>query len=160
MLAESVQLFNTIHMLIPEASGPFLSLLGIIIIAAAIYNSLLLFGSSQFFSLEINTSLAAERIIHTMPDPLLVCDRQSTIKVINNAFTEVFGYEHSELIDKKLHNCSNYTRLLSLIELLDTENSASIERSLYDRDKYLFPAQVSASHLFNRDNTISGTIFV
>ncbi|MCF7948301.1 MAG: EAL domain-containing protein [Spirochaetia bacterium] len=129
-------------------------------IAAAFYNSILLLGSSQFFSLEMNTSPAAEHIIHTMPDPLLVCDRHHTIKVINNAFTEVFGYEHSELIDKKLHNCSNYTRLLSLIELLDTESSASIEMSLYDRDNYLFPAQVSASHLFNRDNTISGTIFV
>jgi len=160
MLTESVQLFNTLYMLTPEAIGLFLSLLGILIIAVAIYNSLLLFGCSQLFSLEINASLAAERIIHTMPDPLLVCDRHSTIKVINNAFTEVFGYEHSELIDKNLNDCSNYTRLLSLIEMLDTENSASIGLSLYDRDNYLFPAQVSASHLFNLDNTISGTIFV
>jgi len=160
MLKELVLLFDTIYTLTPAAIGPFLSLLGVIIIAAAICNSLLLFGSTQFFFLEMNESLASERIIHTMPDPLLVCDRNSTIKVINNAFTEVFGYEHSELINKKLQDCSNYTRLFSLIELLDTENSASIETSLYDRENYLFPALVSASHLFNRDNTVSGTIFV
>ncbi|MDZ7794386.1 MAG: diguanylate cyclase [Spirochaetia bacterium] len=160
MLTESVQLFNTIYMFTPAAIGPFLSLLGVIIIAAAIYNSLLLFWEFSTFFLEMNASPAAERIIHAMPDPLLVCDRNSTIKVINNAFTEVFGYEHSELINKNLQDCSNYTRLLSLIELLGTENSASIETSLYDRENYLFPAQVSASHLFNRDNTVSGTIFV
>ncbi|MFO7731009.1 MAG: EAL domain-containing protein [Spirochaetia bacterium] len=125
-----------------------------------IYSSLLLLGGSQFFCLEMNASMAAERIVHTMPDPLLVCDHQNTIKVINNAFTEVFGYKHSELINKNLQDCSNYTRLLSLIELLDTENTASIETSLYDRENYLFPAQVSASRLFNRDDTVSGTIFV
>ncbi len=122
--------------------------------------TLLLFGSSQFFFLEMNVTLAADRIIHTMPDPLLVCDHRGAIKVVNDAFTAVFGYDQHNLIDRKLSECPNYSQMGTLMELLSTENNGSIETSLYDCDNNLFPAHISASHLFNRDGSLSGTIFV
>ncbi len=122
--------------------------------------TLLLFGSSQFFFLEMNVSFAADRIIHTMPDPLIVCDQSGIIKVINNAFTSIFGKKSEELIGRKLADCPNYSRMQVLVEKLDKENSASVETSLYDKDNDLFPAYISASHLLSRDNSISGTIFV
>lgn len=122
--------------------------------------TLLLFGSSQFFFLEMNVSFAADRIIQTMPDPLIVCDKSGIIKVINNAFTTIFGHKSEELIGRKLADCPNYNRMQVLVEKLDKENSASVETSLYDKDNNLFPAYISASHLFSRDNSVSGTIFV
>ncbi len=121
---------------------------------------LLLFGSSQFFFLEMNVTLAADKIIHTMPDPLMVCDQNGTIKVVNNAFTAVFGYTQEDLIERKLSECQNYSQMGSLIEMLDNESSGSVETSLYDRDSNLFPAHISASRLYNRDKSVSGTIFV
>jgi diguanylate cyclase (GGDEF)-like protein/PAS domain S-box-containing protein len=122
--------------------------------------TLLLFGSSQFFFLEMNVTLAADRIIHTMPDPLLVCDQSGFIKIVNDAFSSVFGYEPENLINRKLSNCPNYEQMGSLIGVMKSKNNGSIETSLYDRDNNLFPAHISASRLINRDGSISGTIFV
>jgi PAS domain S-box-containing protein len=49
---------------------------------------------------EITPAFAAEQIIHTMADALLVLDSERIVRVANQAATQLFGYAKTELIGK------------------------------------------------------------
>ena len=49
---------------------------------------------------EITPAFAAEQIIHTMADALLVLDSERIVRVANQAATQLFGYAKTELVGK------------------------------------------------------------
>lgn len=122
--------------------------------------TLLYFGSSQFFFLDMDASFAADEIIHTMPDPLMVCDMQGSIKVVNQAFTEVFGYEGTSLLESSLFDCRNEHNSQTFAKFLIHRQTGSHETKLIDQNSELFPAQIAVSQLRYPDNSPSGMIFV
>jgi diguanylate cyclase (GGDEF)-like protein/PAS domain S-box-containing protein len=61
------------------------------------------FNSIVYYRLQpINPSFAANEIIETMADALIVCDRNGRIKVVNHAVTSLFGYRPEELAGRSL----------------------------------------------------------
>ncbi len=60
---------------------------------------------------EITPAFAAEQIIHTMADALLVLDSERIVRVANQAATQMFGYAKTELVGKPVS-----TTLGSLLE--------------------------------------------
>ncbi len=60
---------------------------------------------------EITPAFAAEQIIHTMADALLVLDSERVVRVANQAATQMFGYAKTELVGKPVS-----TTLGSLLE--------------------------------------------
>jgi PAS domain S-box-containing protein len=60
---------------------------------------------------EITPAFAAEQIIHTMADALLVLDSERIVRVANQAATQLFGYATTELVGKPVS-----TTLGSLLE--------------------------------------------
>ena len=53
--------------------------------------------------LEITPALAAEQIIDTMADALLVLDREGIVRVANQAASQLFGYPTAELIGEPVY---------------------------------------------------------
>src|SRR2546426_7534855 len=49
---------------------------------------------------EITPAFAADQIIHTMADALLVLDSERVVRVANQAATQLFGYAKTELVGK------------------------------------------------------------
>src|SRR3989442_13201967 len=49
---------------------------------------------------EITPAFAAEQIIHTMADALLVLDSERIVRVANQAAAQLFGYAKTELVGK------------------------------------------------------------
>src|SRR5881628_28624 len=60
---------------------------------------------------EITPAFAAEQIIHTMADALLVLDSERVVRIANQAATQLFGYAKTELVGKHVS-----TTLGSLLE--------------------------------------------
>jgi diguanylate cyclase (GGDEF)-like protein/PAS domain S-box-containing protein len=56
----------------------------------------------EYRLVELTPAFAVERILDTMADPLLVCDREGRIRVTNDAVTSVFGYTRRELVGTSL----------------------------------------------------------
>lgn len=53
---------------------------------------------------DITPAFAANQIIETMNDALLVLDREGVLRVANQAASEMFGYDRDELVGKPLGN--------------------------------------------------------
>lgn len=56
----------------------------------------------RFRLVDLTPSFAAESILRTIGDPLLVCDAEGTIRVTNPAVSEVLGYRPGSLVDRSL----------------------------------------------------------
>jgi diguanylate cyclase (GGDEF)-like protein/PAS domain S-box-containing protein len=70
---------------------------------------------------DITPSFAAREIVATMPDPLIVCDAEGKIRVVNPAACSIFGYTESELLGGSLTclvepGSENANRLCDLIQ--------------------------------------------
>ena len=58
----------------------------------------------KFDLVELTPSFAAERILETMADPVVVCDEHGEIKITNNAVEELFGFDREFLEGTKLNS--------------------------------------------------------
>ncbi len=51
---------------------------------------------------DISPSFVANQLVSTMGEPMVVCDADQTIQLVNRAFCDVFGYLEPELLGKPL----------------------------------------------------------
>jgi PAS domain S-box-containing protein/putative nucleotidyltransferase with HDIG domain len=60
------------------------------------------YAIGRYRLVDITPALAATQILYTMNDALLVLDAQATIRVVNRAASDLFGYTAQMLIDRPL----------------------------------------------------------
>ena len=51
---------------------------------------------------DITPAFAADQILQTMNEPLIVCDRQGQIRIVNPAYTRLFGYDTGDIQSKRV----------------------------------------------------------
>lgn len=77
----------------------YLSILGFVALAArAIFT---------YHLVDITPAFAANKIVDTMSDALLVLDREGVLRVMNRAASELFGYTSEELVGKPIAQTIN-----------------------------------------------------
>ena len=111
---------------------------------------------------DITPSLAAHQIIATMADPLIVCDAESRIRLVNEATSRVFGYAERELLGRPLGVLAQERPDSGprLREALETAEARDLEMALLNRAGDRIPVSVSISHLKNPDSSRAGTVVI
>jgi|GEM_PF-1580780 len=127
-------------------------------VASAAFFFLLFAGVRYRFFFRPSARFAADEILQTMPDPLLVCDTEGHIQVINNAFCEVFDYRPEEIIGKNLFFTENRENRRVVLEAVREEQINGLERILYDRNGNPVHTSLSLSWLHDRDKARAGAI--
>ncbi len=127
----------------------------------------------KFGLLDLNPATAANNIIETMSDLLLIIDRNRNIASCNNAVLKLSGYRHGEIIHnninklftgKVLHDL--FDRLETAVNDYDTRKPADhyivrqVEDALVtDKDERI-PVNISVSMLHEKDGEKAGYVLV
>lgn len=110
---------------------------------------------------ELTPAFAADRILGTIGDPVIVCDRSGRIRLANTSAVESLGYEEEELVGRSLRSLLRggeeteaWSRVLERQEVVDEE------LALAARDGAVVDVSVSASALEDGDGRRVGTAVV
>jgi len=112
---------------------------------------------------KITPSFAAEQIMATMIDPLLVCDADRKIRVVNEATCLVFGYTEQELIDKPIEYLLDQPTIKTgrrIYELLQQGLIRDEEMVLKTKSGQPVEVSISVSHLHDQDWAIVGAVII
>jgi PAS domain S-box-containing protein len=119
----------------------------------------------QLFSL--TPSFAADNIISTMTDGLLIVNDSGIIETANNAVCSMLGYSKQELTGMKadaLFSDENTERPISdktwFYNVRSTGNISDIQTSFITSKGSRIPLSMSASTLTDRDGTLHGMVFI
>lgn len=74
-----------------------------------------MFGTARYRLIQITPEIAAERILETMPDGLLVADNARIVRVANVPAARLLGCQLDELINRPLGSVSSATGLLAAV---------------------------------------------
>ncbi|MFB6226714.1 MAG: EAL domain-containing protein [bacterium] len=128
----------------------------------------LLFGFVCLWSIwryqltDFSPAFAAEEMMSTMDDPLLVCDLEGTIRLANQACEDVFDFSQEELIG------NNFTSLLGASELGQKKTRALQQGELTGAREFKFKdkhqesvdVKVSVSKLTDNEESQMGIVIV
>lgn len=111
---------------------------------------------------ELTPAFAAERILATMSDPVLVVDNQGRIEVANEGVRSVLGYQPGELEGRSLEalfgESPDGAALVSTLQRADTVREE--EFTVRTATGTEVPASISTSGLTDRDDRRVGTVIV
>ncbi|MBW6492741.1 MAG: PAS domain S-box protein [Lentimicrobium sp.] len=105
-------------------------------------------------------------IINNLFGALLVTDQQCNIRSINNATSELLGYNETELIGKPLASLFNQdfqNQPQPVTEKIDLEELAVLMRKysqMFSKSKLPIPVFVTCTLLKNNDNKMNGLVLV
>src|SRR5439155_19394287 len=100
------------------------------------------------------------QIIATMADPLIVCDAEGRIRLVNQATSRVFGYGEGELLDRPLAVLAQERpdSAPRLREAMESTEAGDREMVLLTRSGDRIPVAVLVSHLKSADSSRSGAV--
>jgi diguanylate cyclase (GGDEF)-like protein/PAS domain S-box-containing protein len=111
---------------------------------------------------DLSASFAAREIVATMADPLIVCDADHRIRVVNDATCAVFGYAQEELLGRPVGDLADPAgdhrrRLIDAVASPTTRDAETVFRS---RDGDAIDVSVSVSHLWDEVAGSVGTVVI
>ncbi|MBW3630841.1 MAG: PAS domain S-box protein [Gemmatimonadetes bacterium] len=111
---------------------------------------------------DLTPSFAAEQILSTMADPLIVLDGSRRIRIVNEAVREVFGFERAELIGQPatLLTDGDETAARRLTQLCAVDGVRDEQMKLYARDGTPVEVSVSTSHVGDEEGATVGTVLI
>ncbi|MBI3965109.1 MAG: PAS domain S-box protein [Chloroflexi bacterium] len=111
---------------------------------------------------DLTPRFAAEQIVSTMADPLIVCDAEGKIRLVNDVACEVFGHPRHELIGRPLEclTDSGPGQTDRLRELLRRQEARDEELVFYTRAGEPVSVSLSATRLPDRDRMTVGTVII
>ena len=123
--------------------------------------AIVFYAIDRFALIVLTPAFAAGQIVETMADPLLVCDSDGCIRVLNAAAAEVFGYEEEELQGEAIE-------ILSAGEMEDAEFRRLLVRgNIRDREMVFRTAggeqidiSVSCGRLRDSDGNRRGAVVI
>jgi PAS domain S-box-containing protein len=108
---------------------------------------------------EITPAFAAEQIIHTMADALLVLDSERIVRVANQAATQLFGYANTELVGKPVSTTLGSLLEQEKIDVLEaTGVMRAYETHYYNKESKILSLDITGS--MTRDPTGQPSAFV
>ncbi len=107
---------------------------------------------------ELTPGFAADRILATMTEPVLVVDREGEIRVANVAATSILGYRQVELIGRRLTDLARDDGAEPWAGMLSGAIIRSRTMVLTDRDGEPVRASVSAAPVTDRRDRWVGTV--
>jgi len=105
----------------------------------------------------LTPATAAEGILSTMADALILVTPDNVIRVVNRAASELLGYKESELIGQSVESILKDT---AREELNRTGSASDIETSFRLMDDGDIPISLSASLMRDENGTPQGIIYV
>lgn len=119
-------------------------------------------GILRYRIIKFSPAFAAEEMMSTMDDPLIVCDLNGTIRLANDACEDVFGFSEEELLNDSLD------QLLAPAELGSKKLQTLKEGSLKDTEEFRFrnrknekiAVRTSVSRLTDEDDEPVGILIV
>lgn len=122
------------------------------------------FAILRFKLFSLTPMTAAESIISTMDDMLLLVDRECKILTANNATRATLGYREHELIGQ--HVCAIFaTPLVWLSDVCAKDEPANkkvtdLEISFVRKNRSIIPVSLSGTAMCDQDNKIQGIILI
>ena len=112
----------------------------------------------------INPATAAEHILSTMTDPVILANPEGDIVQINDATLRILGYDRGELIGQQLKIIldSEQEDRLGTHAQLDTDSSGAtaVEVNLVTKDGESIPVSLSWTPVHDRHGTQLGTVHI
>ncbi len=111
---------------------------------------------------DITPSFAANQILATMVNPLIVCDQDLMIRFVNDMACEIFGYEEKELLGQPIevlakHSQEEKQRLVDAFQNLLVKNQELVFNTKKGQP---VDVSVSISHFHGHSQTRLGSILV
>lgn len=123
---------------------------------------ILSWGILRYRIIDFSPAYAAEEMMATMDDPLIVCDLSNIVRLVNQACEDVLGFERDELINAPLD------RLIASTELGSKKLQALKHGKLETDEEFQFrksdgdslAVKLSVSRLTNEDDEPVGIVIV
>ena len=111
---------------------------------------------------DLSPSFAAPEIVATMADPLVVCDADNRIAVVNGALCSVFGYRESDLIGTPIVELAGTSPddRRRLREALAAPHARDFETVFATRTGEAIDVSVSVSHLWDEVAGSVGSVVI
>ncbi len=131
-------------------------------IAVFVFLLLIARAIGRYRLVDLTPSFAADQIVATMADPLIVCDSEGKIRVANQAICAVFGYAEQELLGQPIAVLCNPSpgSVQHLRERLRQPIVRDEEMELWNREGKPISVSVSISHLWAKDGSSLGTVVI
>ncbi len=98
-----------------------------------VMNAATLFGAVRYRLIQITHEFAAEQILETLPDAVIVVDTQHVVRLANNAAVHTFGRDLTRLVDAPLAEVVDEPRLLEALSVPASREPSVRELSLENR---------------------------
>jgi PAS domain S-box-containing protein len=111
--------------------------------------------------LQVTPEAAADEIISTMGESLMLLDTKGTIVTVNKAVTDLLGFEELDLIGRPAAKlCAENGDIQTVIEEIQTRNNIRNRECLFKtKDGRLVPTLISASG-FKQKKRLQGVVLV
>ncbi len=119
------------------------------------------YAITRYQLMVITPEVAAEDILKTMSEIVLLVEKDGRIKTANQAMFNL-GYKETEVIGQPVDRFIRGKDLnhLSFEQLMKQKSSHSIELAMYTRNKDILHVLLSSSVLRNQKGELMGTVFV
>jgi PAS domain S-box-containing protein len=125
------------------------------------------YGMWKYRLFALTPAFAADNIISTMTDGLLIADDHGIIQTVNNAVCGMLGYKKQELLGRKaddLFSDQKADRPISektwYYDVHSAGNINDIQTSLMTKTGAVVPISMSASTLRDREGSVHGMVFI
>jgi PAS domain S-box-containing protein len=122
------------------------------------------YGALRHGFFALTPAVAADNIISTMSDALLLVDREERVAMANRAASELLGYRGSEIVGETVQavlapdgGCGGEA---SVLQLLRSDSGRAIETAIRTRDGRQVQASVSMSQVSDADGGQLGRVYV
>ncbi len=111
---------------------------------------------------DLSPSFAAREIVATMADPLIVCDADHRIRVVNDAACAVFGFAQEELLGRPVGDLAgaDAEQRRTLIDAVASPTTRDAETVFRSRGGEAIDVSVSVSHLWDEVAGSVGTVVI
>jgi PAS domain S-box-containing protein len=145
-------------------SDVVLPMLGIPVIGlAATFNSILavsiVYAIQKYKLMGISPQMAAEKIVTSMKDSLVVVNPDGAIAMVNNATEDLLGYKGGEMIGRPLETLFEEDEK-KLENLLRDETIENLRVKYLTRDKKTIPISISSSEVRDKYGDLIGRVIV
>ncbi len=121
--------------------------------------AIIAYAMAKYRLLAITSAMAADKIISTMDDYMVVTDKDKNIALINQSFQDALGAKKQEIIGRSLDIIAIKSRGL-FTKLEEKGIVKDYETEILDLEKKSIPIAINASKMKNNEGSTIGYIFV
>jgi len=126
-----------------------------------VFIGLLAYTLGRYRLVDFTPAFAADQILATVADPVIVCDSEGRIRFTNDAASTVFGYARGELADSPIGRLAEPSMGSTVRELVASGGVVrDLEMIFHDRDGEGIDVEVSLSPLLDGRRAAVGAVLI